>query len=77
MKKEDRSILYVGFVFIHVSVPESCSDTFQRLIESLFITHADTKLNIVGHLDIPIIIDNDTGNDRGQWCRDLHRPKHL
>lgn len=55
-----------------ILVPEQCSAPFQRIIEALFITHAETRLNTIGHLDGT----NDPTNtmlDRGDWCRDLHR----
>ena len=64
-------------------VPENCSGAFQRLIEALFITHAQTKLNIIGHLDGSVTTDNyhPTGltstrmiTDRGQWCTGLVHP---
>ncbi|CAF4755452.1 unnamed protein product, partial [Rotaria sp. Silwood2] len=31
--------------------PENASNGLRRFIESLFITHAQTKLNTLGHLD--------------------------
>ncbi|CAF3477230.1 unnamed protein product [Rotaria socialis] len=61
-------------------LPESCSEMFRFTIESLFITHADTKLNTIGHM----LNENSVGNhhhplfnpwlDRGtQWCDGLQR----
>jgi hypothetical protein len=32
-------------------VPQETSSTLRRFIETLFITHAQTKLNTFGHLD--------------------------
>ncbi len=31
-------------------MPDFCSEILRRLIESLFITHAESKLNETGHL---------------------------
>ncbi|CAF5165477.1 unnamed protein product, partial [Rotaria magnacalcarata] len=39
-------------------LPESCSEMFRFTIESLFITHADTKLNTIGHM----LNENSVGN---------------
>lgn len=61
-------------------VPESCSEMFRFTIESLFITHADTKLNTIGNM----LNENSIGNnhhplfnpwlDRGnEWCDGLQR----
>ena len=69
---------------IHVLVPEQCSAPLQRIVEALFITHAQTQLNNIGHLD-----DRTTRDDsinvhdvteaaqivaRTDWCRSLNRP---
>ena len=35
-----------------ISVPETCSDMFRILIESLFITHGQTNLNTMGNVII-------------------------
>jgi hypothetical protein len=32
-------------------VPNNTSNALRRFIEALFITHAETKLNTLGHLD--------------------------
>ncbi|CAF1435936.1 unnamed protein product [Adineta steineri] len=62
-------------------MPERCTELFYRLIEALFITHAQTKLNTLGHLD-GMIVENNNCNDinariiddrRGNWCQDLVR----
>jgi hypothetical protein len=55
----------------------------QRIVEALFITHAQTRLNTSGHLDSTI--DKSDSNphgmteptiivDRGDWCANLIRP---
>lgn len=65
-------------------VPLDCSGPLQRIVEALFITHAETKLNTMGHLDGSITGNNANSNphgmtheriitDRGQWCRNLSR----
>jgi hypothetical protein len=73
--------MYVCVIFL---VPDHCSITFKRLIEALFITHAETKLNTLGHLD-GSVVNNSTDNnhtnhsstaiinDRGHWCHNLVR----
>ncbi|CAF1431374.1 unnamed protein product [Adineta steineri] len=62
-------------------MPEGYTELFYRLIEALFITRAQTKLNILGHLD-GMIVENNNSNDinarivddrRGNWCQDLVR----
>ena len=62
-------------------VPDQCTELFYRLIEALFITHAQTKLNTLGHLD-GMIVENNNSNDvsartvshcRDDWCRNLVR----
>lgn len=65
-------------MFIHriILVPDSCSETFQRLIESLFITHAETKLNMIGHLDMTGIPTTTEFDERGLWCEHLRRFRH-
>ena len=55
---------------------------FSQLIEALFITHAQTKLNTLGHLD-GMIVENNNSNDTNarmisdrrsdKWCENLHR----
>jgi hypothetical protein len=58
-----------------ISVPNPCSETLRRLIESLFITHAECKLNQTGHLiqNISIQIDN-TSYNRAHAYNRLLRP---
>ena len=65
-----------------VLVPDRCSEIFSRLIEALFITHAQTKLNTLGHLD-GMIVENNNSNDTNarmtsdrrsdEWCQNLLR----
>lgn len=65
-------------------VPQDCSGPLQRIVEALFITHAETKLNTMGHLDGSVANSNYHSNlhgmtreriiaDRGNWCRNLIR----
>ncbi|CAF1029997.1 unnamed protein product [Adineta ricciae] len=62
-------------------LPDDCSQTFYRLLEALFVTHAETKLNTMGHLEQngaqrtrPKL---DIVADRGDWCRNLYRHRSL
>ena len=65
-------------------MPEQCSAPLPRLVEALFITHAQTRLNTIGHLDANTTREDATnaGNvtevaqiiDRTDWCRSLNRP---
>lgn len=60
------------FLFFHCPVPNHTSELFGQLIESLFITHAECKLNKIGNL----VYDNADPNHalRGSWCANLtHR----
>lgn len=57
--------------FLHIVVPENCSELFRQLILSLFITHADCDLNKTGRLINEIIYREYT--IRGYWCADLVR----
>jgi len=36
--------------FSYILVPETCSLMFRNIIESLFVTHAETKLNSKGNI---------------------------
>lgn len=63
-----------GFLFL---VPVNASETLRRLIEALFITHAETKLNTIGFLDQDSFsnknaTDRDDNNDN-DWCQNLVR----
>lgn len=70
------------FCFCEYLVPDRCSEMLSRFIESLFITHAQTKLNTLGHLD-GMIVENNNSNDTNarmisdrrsdEWCQNLHR----
>jgi hypothetical protein len=56
----------------------------QRIVEALFITHAQTQLNTIGHLaerihrEDSINVRDGTEAaqivDRTDWCRSLNRP---
>lgn len=52
-------------------VPEHPSELFGQLIESLFITHAECKLNEIGHLVNEHV--NRNRSPRGSWCANLTR----
>lgn len=78
-KKGEKKILSLFLV------PQDCSGPLQRIVEALFITHAETKLNTMGHLDVSVINSKVNINphgitregiiaDRGHWCRNLLRP---
>ena len=63
-------------------VPDNCSGPLQRLVEALLITHAETKLNTMGHLDGSGISHDFNLHgmtrakiiaDRGDWCAKLIR----
>ena len=63
-------------------MPEQCSGPLQRIVEALFITHAQTPLNTTGHLDGSVekgpvnvrgVTETSRIADRGDWCRDLIR----
>ena len=57
--------------FFFSLVPDRCSTLFQQLIESLFITHAELKLNELGHLAEDRI--DPIQALRGSWCANLTR----
>ncbi len=63
-------------------VPNDCSAPLQRIVEALLITHAETKLNTMGHLDGSVTNNNYNPHgmtreriiaDRGHWCSNLIR----
>ncbi|CAF1515766.1 unnamed protein product [Adineta steineri] len=58
-------------------LPDSCSITLKRLIESLLITHAQTKLNTLGHLDGYDVLNSTQQhhplNCNYHWCQNLVR----
>ena len=39
------------FFYLYYLVPDKASNALRRFIEALFITHTQTKLNTLGHLD--------------------------
>ncbi|CAF1535186.1 unnamed protein product [Adineta ricciae] len=63
-------------------LPDNCTQLFYHLIEALFITHAQTKLNTLGHLDGMIVENNNSNNTYARlvstghdsnWCQNLVR----
>ena len=69
---------FIYFCRRHLSflVPNKCSELFQCLIESLLITHAECKLNNIGHLVYETIYENSDPNRalHKTWCANLtHR----
>ncbi|CAF1416271.1 unnamed protein product [Adineta steineri] len=67
---------------IIAAMPDKPTELFCCLIEVLFITHAQTKLNTLGHLD-GMIVENNNSNDinarlvsdghDNNWCENLVR----
>ncbi|CAF1317270.1 unnamed protein product [Adineta steineri] len=67
-------------------LPDNCSTPLFRLLEALFVTHAQTNLNTLGHLECIDLKQKKVNNseqirskldiitDRGDWCRNLQRP---
>ena len=64
---------------VSLLVPDTCSEAFRYTIESLFISHAQTKLNSIGNV---LNREHDNGYHpqsnpwltRGsEWCRNLVR----
>lgn len=62
-----------------VLVPDNASKLFRKLIESLLITHADCKLNQIGHLLSRSQVDDSSSNVnpndslKNIWCSNLTR----
>ncbi|CAF4870689.1 unnamed protein product, partial [Rotaria socialis] len=57
-------------------LPNNASDALRRFVEALFITHAETKLNTIGHLDqlsTSRNTDQIASIDCNEWCRNLIR----
>ncbi|CAF3932155.1 unnamed protein product [Adineta steineri] len=54
-------------------LPMDTSDLFRHLVQSLLITHAETKLNTMGHIFTYLI---NGPISQGLWCANLHRPHH-
>ncbi|CAF1164089.1 unnamed protein product [Rotaria sordida] len=60
-------------------LPDNASTTLRRWVEALFITHAATKLNTIGHLDQFIStnhIDQISSIECDEWCRNLISRSH-
>ncbi|CAF1589706.1 unnamed protein product [Adineta steineri] len=63
---------YIVFNTTMIAVlPMNTSDLFRHLVHSLLVTHAETKLNTLGHIfsypyHAPI--------NQGVWCANLRRP---
>lgn len=55
-------------------LPSNSSESFRQIIHALFVTHAETKLNIMGHL-----FDFTETNSEQQriWCENFHRQANL
>ncbi|CAF4413966.1 unnamed protein product, partial [Adineta steineri] len=80
--KKDKNSLNLDLDLYNATIvavlPETSTEMFRLLIESLFITYADTKLNSIGNMirgfNLP---DLNPWLLRGdQWCQGLfRRPK--
>ena len=69
-------------IFSNPLVPVDTTEIVRRFVESLFITHTETKLNTSGRL-LHVCTDNDNNQnshsippgahiqDRGVWCRNM------
>jgi hypothetical protein len=55
-------------------VPFDCSRYLRKFIEALFITHAETKLNLIGRLTHEDPTASFDSSIRGQWCAKLIHP---
>ena len=64
-------LVQISLFLSYYLVPDTTSELFQQLIESLLITHAECKLNDIGHL----VYDNADPNRTlpGSWCANLTR----
>ncbi len=64
---------FISLWQIHFSIsylgPDKCSELFRHLIESLLITHAECKLNDIGHLDYENFDPNSALHS--SWCANL------
>ncbi len=61
-------------------MPSNGSDALRRLVEALFITHTEAKLNTDGHLDKLLFPEMrmttnqiHTSSEQVAWCKDLVR----
>lgn len=52
-------------------LPSNASESFRQMIHALFVTHAETKLNTLGHL-FDLIESTTPGHPR-IWCENFHR----
>jgi len=55
-------------------VPEDGSEELRRFVEALFITHAETKLNVFGRLAgtyMDTLDDGLSSNRMKPWCQGL------
>ncbi|CAF4050234.1 unnamed protein product [Rotaria sp. Silwood2] len=60
-------------------LPEHASPTVRRWVEALFITHAESKLNTIGHLDQFVSTPHTkqvSTIEYDAWCRNLIRRSH-
>jgi hypothetical protein len=62
--------IYVYSAIIIAALPSDTSNLFREMLHALFVTHAETKLNTMGHLFSSSIRVN---IDRGIWCAQLVR----
>jgi hypothetical protein len=62
------------FIYFFVLVPDDCSRDLRKFIEALFVTHAETKLNLIGRLthEYPTALYDKS--IRGNWCSNLIHP---
>lgn len=59
-------------MYSFIEVPEHASDMVRRFIEALFITHTQTKLNSLGHLDQLDRSNEEMKSDENkEWCQHL------
>ena len=58
VRKSVYSILVSSLSCSLSIVPDHCSEIFYGIIEALFITHAQTQLNTLGHLDGMVVKDD-------------------
>jgi hypothetical protein len=72
-KLYNENVYYNSYVYsatIIAVLPLDTSDLFREMLHALFVTHAETKLNTLGHLFPSSIHVN---IDRGIWCAQLVR----
>lgn len=76
-RNEIESSVFDFLSFHFISVPDTCSRHLRRFIEALFITHTETKLNMIGRLTHRYPYMNYDMKNRGQWCSNLIRPSNF